>query len=45
MKENLIKSAQQLPSWYKLEKYNKAKYFNTDEWYDELMSRFFLRHC
>lgn len=45
MKENLIKSAKQLPSWFKLENYNKAKYFNAYEWYDELMPRLFLRHC
>lgn len=45
MKENLIKSSKDLPEWFKLENYNKAKYFNAYEWYDELMPRLFLRHC
>jgi hypothetical protein len=43
MKNNLIKSLKKLPAWFKLENYNKAKYFNSNEWYDELMPRFALR--
>lgn len=43
MNDTLIKSAKKLPSWFKLENYNKAKHFNAYEWYDELMSRFLLR--
>src|SRR5690349_9916391 len=43
MKSASIKSVKQLPAWFKLENYGKAKYFNAGEWYDELMPRFFMR--
>lgn len=45
MKNSTIKSAKQLPSWFKLENYEKAKYFGAGEWYDELMPRLYLRLC
>lgn len=43
MNKPLIKSLKNLPTWFKLENYAKAKYFNAGEWYDELMPRFSMR--
>lgn len=41
-KRTIIKSVKQLPEWFDLKKYEKAKYFNAGEWYDELITRFFI---
>lgn len=42
MKNSKIKTVKELPSWFKLENYGKAKSFGATEWYYELMPRFYI---
>lgn len=44
-KQVTIKSVKQLPTWFKLEKYRETNQPDPDNWYDQLMVRYFLRNA